>query len=185
MYTWNYFKSQTGFKYHVLVKFLQYNTNSSCSDQKYKKKKNQVIHANSIKKKVNSIINFYFNKCVDYDKQLIYIYILPPIWLPHYWNIGRCTEPPAKSLRILASSCRVDNQFFFPKNEAREGYRLIRRTKMVSNFFLLIDPFRFSFPISIPNRNVCYSRELGNKSSEKRTSTRDRPAHWFLIQTTR
>lgn len=27
--------------------------------------------------KVISIIDFYFNKCIDYDKQLIYI--LPPI----------------------------------------------------------------------------------------------------------
>lgn len=44
-----------------------------------------------------------------------YIYILPPIWLPHYWNTGRCIEPSAKSLRVLASSCCVDDQFFFPK----------------------------------------------------------------------
>lgn len=26
-------------------------------------------------RKVISIIDFYFNKCIDYDKQLIYIYI--------------------------------------------------------------------------------------------------------------
>lgn len=151
--------------------------------QKKKKKTKLFMQIRSKKKSTRSSI--FISTSVSIMINSWYIYILPPIWLPHYWNIGRCTEPPAKSLRILASSCRVDNQFFFPKNEAREGYRLIRRTKMVSNFFLLIDPFRFSFPISIPNRNVCYSRELGNKSSEKRTSTRDRPAHWFLIQTTR
>lgn len=119
-----------------------------------KKKKNQ-IHANSRSK---SHFDFYFNKCINYDKQLIYIYIyiLPPIWLPHYWNTGRCIEPSAKSLRVLASSCCVDDQFFFPKKTRHSiGREDERRWYRVSS--LLIDPFPF-FPQFQFIRNLCYSR---------------------------
>lgn len=121
---------------------------------KIPKKKNQVIHANSRSK---SHFDFYFNNVsIMINSWYTYIYILPPIWLPHYWNTGRCIEPSAKSLRVLASSCCVDDQFFFPKKTRHSiGREDERRWYRVSS--LLIDPFPF-FPQFQFIRNLCYSR---------------------------
>lgn len=135
----------------------------------------------AIEKSFRSSIFISTSVSIMINSWYTYIYILPPIWLPHYWNTGRCIEPPAKSLRVLASSCCVDNQFFFPKNEAREGYRLRRRTKMVSSFFLLIDPFRFSFQFQFIETSVIL--ELGDNllRNELRRGIDPRTDSWFKL----
>lgn len=58
---------------------------------------------------------------------------IPPIWLQHYWNSRRYTGPPAESLRVLVSSCRVEEFFEMLPKRRCEGCRLSVETMMNRN----------------------------------------------------
>lgn len=121
---------------------------------KIPKKKNQVIHANSRSK---SHFDFYFNKCINYDKQLIYIYIYLTSDLTaallEYWTVYRTVSKVTKSTSFILL-CRR-SILLSKKNEAL--YRPRRRTKMISSFFLVDRSFSFFSPISIYQKPLLFS----------------------------
>lgn len=121
---------------------------------KIQKKKNQVIHANSRSK---SHFDFYFNKCINYDKQLIYIYIYLTSDLTaallEYWTVYRTVSKVTKSTSFILL-CRR-SILLSKKNEAL--YRPRRRTKMISSFFLVDRSFSFFSPISIYQKPLLFS----------------------------
>lgn len=118
-----------------------------------KKKKNQ-IHANSRSK---SHFDFYFNKCINYDKQLIYIYIYLTSDLTaallEYWTVYRTVSKVTKSISFILL-CRR-SILLSKKTRHSIGREDERRWYRVSS--LLIDPFPF-FPQFQFIRNLCYSR---------------------------
>lgn len=118
-----------------------------------KKKKNQ-IHANSRSK---SHFDFYFNKCINYDKQLIYIYIYLTSDLTaallEYWTVYRTVSKVTKSTSFILL-CRR-SILLSKKTRHSIGREDERRWYRVSS--LLIDPFPF-FPQFQFIRNLCYSR---------------------------
>lgn len=121
---------------------------------KIQKKKNQVIHANSRSK---SHFDFYFNKCINYDKQLIYIYIYLTSDLTaallEYWTVYRTVSKVTKSTSFILL-CRR-SILLSKKTRHSIGREDERRWYRVSS--LLIDPFPF-FPQFQFIRNLCYSR---------------------------
>lgn len=121
---------------------------------KIPKKKNQVIHANSRSK---SHFDFYFNKCINYDKQLIYIYIYLTSDLTaallEYWTVYRTVSKVTKSISFILL-CRR-SILLSKKTRHSIGREDERRWYRVSS--LLIDPFPF-FPQFQFIRNLCYSR---------------------------
>lgn len=121
---------------------------------KIPKKKNQVIHANSRSK---SHFDFYFNKCINYDKQLIYIYIYLTSDLTaallEYWTVYRTVSKVTKSTSFILL-CRR-SILLSKKTRHSIGREDERRWYRVSS--LLIDPFPF-FPQFQFIRNLCYSR---------------------------
>lgn len=121
---------------------------------KIQKKKNQVIHANSRSK---SHFDFYFNKCINYDKQLIYIYIYLTSDLTaallEYWTVYRTVSKVTKSISFILL-CRR-SILLSKKTRHSIGREDERRWYRVSS--LLIDPFPF-FPQFQFIRNLCYSR---------------------------
>ena len=120
---------------------------------KIPKKKNQ-IHANSRSK---SHFDFYFNKCINYDKQLIYIYIYLTSDLTaallEYWTVYRTVSKVTKSISFILL-CRR-SILLSKKTRHSIGREDERRWYRVSS--LLIDPFPF-FPQFQFIRNLCYSR---------------------------
>lgn len=120
---------------------------------KIQKKKNQVIHANSRSK---SHFDFYFNKCINYDKQLIYIYIYLTSDLTaallEYWTVYITVSKVTKSTSFILL-CR--RSILLSKKTRHSIGREYERRYRVSS--LLIDPFPF-FPQFQFIRNLCYSR---------------------------
>lgn len=121
---------------------------------KIPKKKNQVIHANSRSK---SHFDFYFNKCINYDKQLIYIYIYLTSDLTaallEYWTVYRTVSKVTKSISFILL-CR---RSILLSKKTRHSIGREDGTTMVSSFFLVDRSFSFFSPISIYQKPLLFS----------------------------
>lgn len=111
----------------------------------------------SCKFAIKKPFRFLFQQCINYDKQLIYIYIYLTSDLTaallEYWTVYRTVSKVTKSISFILL-CRR-SILLSKKTRHSIGREDERRWYRVSS--LLIDPFPF-FPQFQFIRNLCYSR---------------------------